>query len=36
MNICAISAAISELRFNGCNIDCEQRGRVFYYRMGTP
>lgn len=34
-NICAISAAISELRFNGCNIECEQRGRVFYYRMGA-
>ena len=34
-NICAISAAISELRSNGCNIECEQRGRIWYYRMGA-
>lgn len=35
MNICAISAAISELRFNGCNIECERRESVWYYRMGA-
>lgn len=33
-NICAISAAISELRYNGCNVDCERRGDVWFYRMG--
>ncbi len=37
--VCAVNTVISELRFRGAEIECEQRrrqsghGRVWYYRM---
>lgn len=31
--VCAVSAAISELRANGRNIKCERKGDVWYYQM---
>lgn len=31
--VCAVSAAISELRYNGYEIDCKRRGSRFYYTM---
>lgn len=38
--VCAVSAAIAELRANGAEIDCRQEhrptGRVWLYRMITP
>lgn len=29
-----VSAAISELRFNGIKVDCERRGDVWWYSLG--
>ncbi|MCP5345133.1 MAG: hypothetical protein H7A05_10980 [Pseudomonadales bacterium] len=31
--VMAVSAVVSELRENGRNIICRQKGRIFYYRM---
>lgn len=31
--ICAVSAVVSELRANGCRIDCRREGRIYYYRL---
>ena len=30
--VCAVSAAISELRANGKKIRCQRRGKYFYYK----
>ena len=31
--VMAVSAVVSELRENGRNIICRQKGKIFYYRM---
>lgn len=31
--IVAVSAAISELRFNGLKIDCKRNGKIWYYKL---
>ena len=34
-HICAVSAAISELRVgNGMDIACQRKGGIWYYRLG--
>lgn len=32
-SICNPNTAKAELIANGCQVECEQRGRYFYYRM---
>lgn len=32
-NICNPNTAKAELIANGCVVECEQRGKLFYYRM---
>lgn len=32
-HVCAVNSAVSELRVAGFVIDCQQRGRRWYYRM---
>lgn len=32
-HVCAVNSVVAELRDNGCDIACVQRGRVFWYRM---
>ena len=32
-HVCAVSAAISELRQNGAKIDCVREGNVWSYRL---
>ena len=32
-NVCAVNSCIAELRENGIDIECKQRGRYFYYRL---
>lgn len=31
--VCAVNSIVSELRENGRDIICRQKGRIFYYRM---
>ena len=35
-NVCAVNSCIAELRENGIDIECKQRGRYFYYRLVMP
>lgn len=32
-HVCAVNSVIAELRDNGINIACHQRGRIFYYQI---
>ena len=32
-NVCAVNSCIAELRDNGFDVRCQQRGRYFYYRL---
>lgn len=31
--VCAVNSCIAELRENGCNITCQQRGKRWYYKL---
>lgn len=31
--VCAVNSCVSELRANGCDIDCQRKGDIWYYRM---
>jgi len=33
--VCAVSAAVAELRDQGFTISCQRRGDLWYYRMAT-
>ena len=32
-HVCAVNSIISELRYNGANIECERRGSKWFYRL---
>lgn len=34
--VVAISSAVDELRANGFEVQCERRGRYWYYRLPQP
>ena len=34
-NVCAVNSCAAELRENGIDVRCKQRGRHFYYRLVT-
>ena len=33
--VCAVNSIISELRANGCDIQCQRRDKKWFYRMTT-
>jgi len=32
-HVMAVSAAVAELRDNGCSINCQRRGKAWYYQL---